>query len=163
MLLMCDQSSSVVTPGVERLERAGVVADVDVLGAVVPADAAEHHREVVVERAGREDAADRRLPRVPVRVDEPRHDDHAARVDLLGIAYLEASADLDDHPVLDEHVAVRDLADLGVHRDHEAVANEQSLRAHVALLGWPVTDITTAATAFSRSRTRLTPPDVQRA
>ena len=135
---------------VERLERAGVVADVDVLWAVVPADTAEHHREVVVERAGREDATDRRLPRVAVRVDEPRHDDHAARVDLLGIAYLETSADLDDHPVLDEHVAVRDLADVGVHRDHEAVANEQSLRAHVALLGWPVTDTTTAATAFSR-------------
>ena len=36
---------------VERLEGTGVVADVDVLGTVVAADAAEHHGEVVVERA----------------------------------------------------------------------------------------------------------------
>src|SRR4029079_2780766 len=111
----------------------------------------------------REDAPDGRLPRMPVRVDEARHHDHVGRVDNLRVFHREAAPDLDDRAVLDEAVAVRDLADVGVHRDHEAVANEQSLRAHVALLGWPVTDSTTAATAFSRSRTRPTLPDVQRA
>jgi hypothetical protein len=119
---------------VERLEGAGVVADVDVLRAVEAADLAEHDREVVVEGAGRQDAADGRLPRVPVRVDEARHHDHPCRVDLLGVGYRQAAADLDDLPVLDEDVRVRDVPDLGIHRDDEAVPDHQALCAHASLL-----------------------------
>ena len=149
---------------VERLERAGVVADVDVLGAVVAADAAEHDREVVVERAAREDAADRRLPRVPVRVDEPRHDDHPGRVDLLRVGDVEAAPDLDDLAVLDEDVAVRDLADVGVHRDDEAVADQQAAASSCPLLlGSADMDCAKARSAFAGSRPCLALPHVQRA
>jgi hypothetical protein len=86
---------------------------------------------------------------MPVGVDEARHHDHVGRVDNLRVFHREAAPDLDDRAVLDEDVAVRDLADVGVHRDHEAVANEQSLRAHVPLLRWPVTNSTTVTTAVS--------------
>ena len=118
---MCDQSSNVVTPPLQCLERTGVVADVDVLRTVVAADAAEHDREVVVERAARQDAAHRRLPGVPMRVDEARHDDHSGGVDLLRVGHPRSRPTSTIVAVLDEDVAVRDLADVGVHRDDEAV------------------------------------------
>ena len=76
--------------GVERLERADQVRDVDVLGAVLDADVVEHPGEVLVERAAREDAAHRRLPRVPVGVDEARHDDH--RVASIGLGVSDSSS-----------------------------------------------------------------------
>jgi hypothetical protein len=117
---------------VQRLERAGVVADVDVLRAVEAADLAEHDREVVVERAGGQHAADRRLPRVPVRVDEAGHHDHPGRVDLLGVRDPEIPPDVHDLAVLDENLAARDVADGRVHRDDEAVADQQPLRAHLS-------------------------------
>ena len=59
-----------------------------------------------------------------MRVDEARHDDHSGGVDLLCFGHLETTADLDDRAVLDEDVAVRDLADVGVHRDDEAVPDQ---------------------------------------
>ena len=115
---------------VERLERAGVVADVDVLGTIEAPDLAEHDREVVVERARRQDAADRRLPGVPVGVDEAGHHDHPGGVDLLRVRDAEVRADVDDLAVLDEDLPIRKIADFGIDRDDEAVADQQPLRAH---------------------------------
>ncbi len=88
------------------------------------ADAAQHHGEVMVERAARENATNRRLPRVPVRVDEPGHHDHSRGVDLFGFGRLESASDLGDLAVLYEDVAVGNVADVGVHRDDEAVADQ---------------------------------------
>ena len=136
---------------VQCLERAGVVADVHVLRAVEAADLAEHHREVVVERAGRQHTAYRRLPRVAVRVDEAGHDDHPGRVDLLGVRYAEVWTDVHDDAVLDEDLAVRDLADVGVHRDDEPVPENEALRAHATLLGRRNIDI---ASALGHARLR---------
>ena len=118
--------------GVERLERAHQVRDVDVLGAVLHADVVEHAGEVLVERAAREDAAHRRLPGVPVRVDEARHDDHPGGVDLFRIRRVEAAPDFDDLAVLHPDIAVGNLADVGIHRDDEAVADQKPLRAHAS-------------------------------
>ena len=119
---------------VERLERPGVVADVDVFRAVMAAHASEHDREVMVERAAGEHTAHGRLPRVPVRVDESRHHDHPCRVDLLRTGRLETASDLDDLAVLDKHVAVRDVTDTGIHRDDESVLDAKPPRAHAVLL-----------------------------
>jgi hypothetical protein len=113
---MCDQSSSV--------ERAGVVADVHVLGTIESSDLAEHDREVVVKRARRQDAADRRLPGVPVGVDETGHHDHPGGVDLLRIRDAEVGADVDDLAVFDEDLTIRKIADFGIDRDDEAVADQ---------------------------------------
>ena len=70
---------------VDALERAGQVAGVDVLGPVQRREAVEHLDEVVVERGVRRAAADRRLPRVPVRVDEAGDHDASRAVDHLGV------------------------------------------------------------------------------
>jgi len=137
---------------VHGFERTGVVADVDVLGPVEAADLAEHDREVVVEGARRKDAAHRRLPRVPVRVDEARHHDHPGRVDLLRVRDAEVTADVDDLAVLDEDVAVRDVSEVGVHRDDKAVADQKPLRAHASSLPVPTGTVTAA----------FAPPHVQR-
>ena len=79
--------------GVERLERADQVGGVDVVGAVLRADVVQHAGEVFIEGAAREDASHRRLPGVPVRVDESRHDDAVGRVDDFGVAGLDRAAD----------------------------------------------------------------------
>ncbi len=71
--------------GVEALQRAGQVAGVDVLGPVERREGVEHLDEVVVEGGVRRAVADRRLPRVPVGVDEARDDDLAGAVDDLGV------------------------------------------------------------------------------
>src|SRR5207244_12507146 len=64
---------------------------------VVPANLAEHHREVVVQRARRKNAANRRLPGVPVCVDEPGHHDHPGRVDHLRVRDSEVPARSEEH------------------------------------------------------------------
>ena len=125
---------------VQRFQRSGVVPDVDVHGPVVTADAAEHHGEVVVECATRQHAPHRRLPRVSVRVDEARHDDHPGRVDLFRFGHLETAPDLGNLAVFDQDVAVRHVADVWVHRDDEAVADQKPLRAHPSLLRWADTN-----------------------
>jgi len=88
----------------------------------------------VIERAAREDAADRRLPGVPVRVDETRHDNHSRCVDLFRLGHSEATSDLDDRAVLDDDIAHRDVADVGIHRDDEAVPDQKPLRGHASFL-----------------------------
>jgi hypothetical protein len=78
---------------------------------------------------------------VAVRVHEPRHDDHPRRVDLLRPGHPEVTSDFDDGAILDEDIAVRDVPDVGIHRDDEAVADQKALRAHAPLLlGLPDTD-----------------------
>ena len=106
----------------------------DVLGAVEAPDLAEHDREVVVERARRKHAADRRLPGMPVGVDEAGHHDHPGGVDLFRVRDAEVRADVDDLSVLDEDLSVRNVADVGIDRDDEAVADQKPLRAHGLLL-----------------------------
>ena len=117
--------------GVQCLERAGVVPDVHVLWPVLSADPAEHDRQVVIERAAREHTSNRRLPCVPVRIHESREDDHSGRVNLLCARDVEPLPDHGDLAVLDDHVGVRDVPDVGVHRDDEAVTDHQAV-CHVS-------------------------------
>jgi hypothetical protein len=44
--------------------------------------------------------------------------------------HVQAASDFRNLPVLDEDVPVRDVADLGIHRDDEAVADQKAFRAH---------------------------------
>src|ERR1700730_7876195 len=112
-------------PGIERLERADEVGGVDVVGAVMRADVAEHLREVLIECAAWQDAANRRLPRVPVRVDEPRHDDAIGRIDDLGIPGLDRPADLLDRAVFNQHVAAGQVAGVFLQRQDIPAANQR--------------------------------------
>jgi hypothetical protein len=65
---------------------------------------------------------------LPVRVDEPRDDDEARRVDDLGVDRLEAGPDRRDAVVLDEDVTAEDVADRRVHREHVATLEQHSIR-----------------------------------
>ena len=61
---------------------------------------------VVDQNAVGQEAAQRRLELMVVRVDEARHDDHARGIDDLGVGGIEARADRGDAAAFDEHVRV---------------------------------------------------------
>src|SRR6185295_19242857 len=87
---------------------------------------ARRARLVVDQDAVGKEAAQRGLELVVVRVDEPRHDDLAAGVDLAGTACFEVRPDRDDLLALDQHVGAGELALVGharVHRHHDSAAD----------------------------------------
>jgi len=63
-------------------------------------------------------------PHMMVGIDEARHDDVAGGVDHLSAIHLEVHADRGDPAVVDQHVAGREIGDLGVHRDDGAALEE---------------------------------------
>ena len=114
--------------GIELGEPAEQLADVDVLRPVVAGEAgrsgesgqdvleivllrARRPRAVVDQDAVGDGAAYRRPGLVVVGVDEARHDDAAARVDLGGVARAKVGADRQDLLAFDEHVAFDEVAD----------------------------------------------------
>src|SRR6476661_1033723 len=68
--------------------------------------------------------AKKRLAQVNVRLDEPGKYEPAARVDDFGMISGKIGPDRGDTAVLNRHVAVDDVETI-VHRDDQAVANEQ--------------------------------------
>ena len=60
-----------------------------------------------------EEAAQRRLELVMVRIDEAGHDDAAAGVDHRGAAGLQVRSDGEDLLALDQHVGLGEVADCG--------------------------------------------------
>jgi hypothetical protein len=108
---------------VEALQRAGQVGRVDVLGPVERGERVEHLDEVVVERRVGGAAADRRLPGVPVGVDEAGHDEEALGLDDLGVG-ADVRLDRDDLAVLDEDIGVGKVAQLRVNRQDVASVDE---------------------------------------
>jgi len=94
--------------GVEALERAGQVGRVHVLRAVYGRERVEDLDEVVIEGGIGGDVADRRLPGVPVGVDEAGDDDGAGRVDDLRVG-VERRSDRHDRVTVDEHIRLRKL------------------------------------------------------
>ena len=85
VLLMCDQSTSVVMPALRHSSDPARLLRVDVLGPVQRGERVEDLDEVVVQRGVGRAVADRGLPRVPVGVDEAGDDDLAGAVDDLGV------------------------------------------------------------------------------
>src|SRR5882672_1886235 len=74
-----------------------------------------------------EEAAQRGLELMVVRVDEARHHDFAARVDLRGAARVQVRPDGEDLLSLDQHVGLGEFAlvgHAGVHRHHVAAADD---------------------------------------
>ena len=70
------------------------------------------------------DAAQAGLPGVDVRVDEPGHHDHPARVDHVRAGGREIAADLDDAVVFDEHVAAVEIAEPRVDGEDRSVPDQ---------------------------------------
>jgi hypothetical protein len=110
---------------VDRLQRAEVVARIDVLGPVRRSQLVEHEVEVATQAHVGGDAAYDGLPRVPVRVDEAGDDDAVLSVDHFGIARVERTAHRRDLVVLDEDVSAVHVADLRIHAE-DVTASEQN-------------------------------------
>jgi hypothetical protein len=113
--------------GVDRLERAEVVARVDVLRPVGGGELVEHDVEVAAEADVRRDAADHGLPGVPMRVDEPGHDDAARDVDDLGLGRVDAVSDGRDALAFDEDVGSEEVPRPRIHREDVTAAEQNAL------------------------------------
>jgi hypothetical protein len=77
------------------------------------------------------------LPEMDVAVDEARHCDHAAAVDLDHRPAAEVSADGYDLAVIDEQIAGLGDPDLRIHRN-DRCALDPDAPQHGVLLTWPV-------------------------
>jgi hypothetical protein len=111
---------------VERLQCAGVVAGVHVLGAVFARDLEPHAAEVVEQGPVGADAAHRGLPGVAMGVDEAGEHQHAGRIDDLRPGHRVRSPDLRDAAVLDHDVGVFEATVTGVADQHAAPFDHQS-------------------------------------
>ena len=131
---------------VELAQPAEQLVDVDVLRPVhrgelqqdvleVSRAAARRARAVVDEHPVGEEAAQRRLELVVVRIDEAGHDDPAAGVYHRGAARRQAGPDGDDLLALDQHVGLREVADLRVHRHDGTAADDIAPAVPAAVLG----------------------------
>ena len=80
-----------------------------------------HAAEIFEQRPVRGKAAQARLPGVHMRVDEAGDDNAPAAIDDLGLrrtaAKLNAGTHLRDAAVLNQHIAIPDIADAIVHAD----------------------------------------------
>ena len=126
-------SCTVVTPQSIWLSDAEQLVDVDVPRPIHRRELAEDELEVV-DRAVRlavveqqpvgEEAAQRRLELVMMRVDETGHDDAPAGVDHAGAGDAQVRTDGDDLLALDQHVRFDEITHRGVHRHDVAAAND---------------------------------------
>src|SRR5205823_10824516 len=71
-----------------------------------------------------EKAAEHRLELVVVRIDEARHHDAAACVDLSRTGHRQIRPDREDLLALDQHVGLSKIAYLRVHRHHGTATND---------------------------------------
>ena len=129
---------------VDALERAPQVGRVDVVGPVVRRELVEDRPEVGDQREVRRARPDRRLPGVPVGVDEARDDDVAGRVDRPRAVGRQAVADGGDPVVLDQDVGAGHLAERRVLGEDDPTLDEHSVghrsfpRLRFGRIGWVV-------------------------
>ena len=129
-------------PAVERLQRAHVVAGVDVLGPEGARDLEPHAAEVVEQRPVRADAAHRRLPGVAVRVHEAGQDQRSrprrppARRRPRPIGPIARDAAVLDHDVRALEPALPGIADQHLPTAHHQPHARQYLRSR-CFPTWP--------------------------
>src|SRR5215470_1123464 len=81
-------------------------------------------RAIDYENAVSEPAAQRRLELVVMRIDKAWHDDAAARIDHCSGTGAQIRSNSLDLVALDKDVALREVADLGIHRHHRTATND---------------------------------------
>ena len=130
--------------GIDLRDAAEELIDVDVLRPVDHREFLQDRPIVIVgafrspvvdENAVGEEAAQRRLELMVMRVDEARHDDMAGGVDDGGVGRVNRGGDFDDFRAFDEHVADRKVADALVHRQHCSALDERPATLSANALG----------------------------
>ena len=113
---------------IDLVERPDQIGDVDIVGPEEGRQPGVHGAEIVGPRPVAGEAAQCGLPGVDMAVDQARHDDHVGGVDHLDfVADCEVDADRGNLGTVDQHVAVFQIADPGIHRD-DATPLDQQLR-----------------------------------
>src|SRR5206468_6389541 len=112
----------------------GQVAGVAILRPVDRREGIQYLDEIVIEGGVWRTSADGAFPGVPVGVDEARDDHITGHIDHPSIR-LDVRRDLRDLVALDQHIALQQIADLRIHRDHRTAAKQQSVSHVVLLLG----------------------------
>ena len=102
--------------GVDLVECSDQIADIDVLRRIEANDLADQHTEIVVQCPVRRDTAECGLPEVDVSVDETRHGNHAAAVDLDRRPTADVAADGNNLTVVNQQVAALDDFERRIHR-----------------------------------------------
>ena len=111
--------------GIDLVERADEIADIDVLRRVKPDHLADQHAEILVERPVGGDTAQCSLPEMDVPIDKARHGDHATAVDLDHRPAADISANGNDLAIVDEQIARIDDPDCGIHRNDGCAFNSE--------------------------------------
>ena len=145
---------------VRAFERTPQVAGVYVVGPVVRRELVEDAAEVRTEGVIRGAGPDRRLPGVPMRVDEARDDDVAGGIDGPGSVGGQVAADLGDPVILDEDVGAGHLTELRVLGEDVSALDEGSLGHRwsplVSARRWVATAEKSASSPTDRSAARIT-------
>ena len=136
---------------VDALEGAPEVGREDVVGPIVRAELVEDRAEVGDQRVVRGARPDRRLPRVAVAVDEARDHDVAGGVDDLRAVRGQVGPDGLDRGAVDEDVGPRQLAEIRVLRQDDAVLDEDPV-SHGCLLDRSATSSVTTRTGLRNAR-----------
>ena len=110
--------------GVERVERAHQIGDVDVVGLEMPGQPAMHRLHVFAERPVAGNAAQPALPGVDMGVDQAGQHDHAGRVDDLGVVGLYLRRDRCDAAFSISMSPCGKSLTLRVHRDDRSAFNQ---------------------------------------
>ena len=76
---------------------------------------------------------------MPMRVDEPRHADHAAAVDDLDIGQIDAWSHRDDRAIAHVHVARPKISDIGVHGQHGGTTDDEFAAVRELFEQWDAT------------------------
>lgn len=114
---------------VDLVYRADQRGNADILGLEAFREAGVHAREVLKQRPVRRDAAQARLPRVHVRIDQAGNDDAALEIERLFGRRVDHRSDLHDAMAIDEDIA-HERADEWLHRN-DCCASEENAFRHV--------------------------------
>ncbi len=117
-------------PGVKRLRHAQQITHVRIMRTKQLAETEMDAGQVLAQCPVGTDIADRRLPRVAVRVDESWQDYHVRRVDDFGFHHIQARGDRGDLPVFDQDVTLVEPTVFGIHGEHGSTGNQGALNTH---------------------------------
>ena len=138
--------------GIDAADRRQIIADVMVLRPICLGERQVCRVHVIGERRRIGiDAAQLRLPGMAVAIDQAWHDNAVAGIDDLRAGGIDVWRDRRDFAALDQDVARREVADLGVHGHDGAAFDQHAARAIDRRLAAEAADIRCGAGGEARA------------